>query len=146
MPKQKEQQARGRKAQDLILMTANDYKETYEGATDTLSQINRNMALAGVAIIWMFTKTDSGVDIPKPLLWPAILLVSSLSLDVLQYVWKTMTFYILFRRREKNEKNEKKQQGHSIWLVRPIWGIFWLKIIAMGWAYVLIFMFFVSLL
>jgi len=67
-------------------------KEGYDRsgeASDKSSEINRQLAFAGIAIIWVF-RTDSGGRqiVPEELFLPGLLLVLSLSFDLLQYVIK----------------------------------------------------------
>lgn len=42
-----------RKRNDMKLY---EYKETYEGHTSTLSNINRSIAFVGIAVVWIFKK------------------------------------------------------------------------------------------
>lgn len=80
-------------------------KEAYNRsgeASDKSSEINRQLAFAGIAIIWVF-KTDSGGRqiVPNELFWPGLLLVVGLSLDLLHYVVKSEIWYRITRKREK---------------------------------------------
>lgn len=39
-------------------MKISDYKSVYEGFSSKLSDLNRQIAFAGIAIIWIFKKTN----------------------------------------------------------------------------------------
>ena len=61
--------------------------EPYEFFTGKASEINRSLALGGIAIIWIFKSTSSEVSLlPPALILPLILLVVGLGLDLFQYI------------------------------------------------------------
>jgi len=126
-------------------MKLSEYKDTYEDSSLKLSDINRNVAFAGIGLIWIFTKTGTEVTnaiIPHTLVIPAISLVISLFFDMLQYLYKTIIYYSLFRKNEKLELSEDHSSfSHSIWWNRPIWILFYLKILGVFIAYVFILKF-----
>lgn len=122
-------------------MKLSDYKATYENTSKILSDLNRKMALAGIAIIWTFTKTDTNVILPNDLFLPSILLASSLLVDMMQYIYKTIAFYISFRTKEKKNNDKTIEYKNNIWMVRFVWFFFWIKIILMFSAYFFILKF-----
>ena len=128
-------------------MKISDYKSIYENASGKLSDINRNIALAGIALIWIFTKTDTQTIIPKELILPAIFLIISLTCDILQYVYKTIVWAIVFRCREKeiqkNKLEKDKDFKHSPTLNIVTWIFFGIKIGLVLLAYCLILKFLV---
>jgi hypothetical protein len=112
-------------------------------ASDKASEINRNLAFAGIAIIWLFKiDSDGGRQIvPPELFLPGLLLVIGLAFDLLQYVIKSELWYRLARKHEKAGKTE----FHVFpWVNYPGDTLYWLKIIATDSAYALLIRFLVS--
>ncbi|MCL2327099.1 MAG: hypothetical protein FWC39_01160 [Bacteroidetes bacterium] len=126
-------------------MKIDGYKSVYEKASGKLSDISRNIALAGFALIWIFTKTDTQTIIPKELILPAIFLVVSLTCDILQYAYKTIVWAIIFRCKEKEIKRKRWKQDkefkHSPALNIVTWVFFCVKIVLVLLAYSLILKF-----
>jgi hypothetical protein len=81
-------------------------KEWRDGAhkfTAKLSDINRNLAFAGIAIIWIFKiQINEKYIIPDNLLLPLYLIIICLMLDILQYLFQSI-IWTLFHRRKENE-------------------------------------------
>jgi hypothetical protein len=119
-----------------------DYKVVYEEASSKVSDLTRQMALAGIAIIWIFRQPDTSEKIIcKELLTPLIFFISTLSFDILQYIYKTIAWAIFFRIKEKKTK---KQDPDPPMQARPImnlptWILFFLKVICLLIGYILIF-------
>jgi len=124
--------------------------EFYEDTT-TLSALIRNLAFAGIGIIWIFRSSDLTRDIlPKQLLTPLTLIVLSLIADVTQYLWRAVTIYIIYRIKEREfrkqkEKNETKAELSDVTMPDFIrigsWTFFILKIVFVFIAYAYIFAF-----
>ena len=120
-------------------------KEGYDRsgeASDKSSEINRQLAFAGIAIIWVF-KTDSGGRqiVPDELFLPGLLLVSGLSLDLLHYVIKSEIWYRVTRSKEKAGIAEFTVPE---WVNYPGDILYWLKIVATIVAYALLIRFLVA--
>jgi len=127
-------------------MKVDDYKKVYENASGKLSDINRYIAFAGIGLIWIFTKTETSQIVPRELTFPAILLVVSLAFDMLQYAYKTIAWYIVFRCKEKEIEKKKINREewsseHSTRLNIVTWTCFWIKIILVFLAYIFILKF-----
>ncbi|MFH0843715.1 MAG: hypothetical protein V1903_14010 [Bacteroidota bacterium] len=121
-----------------------DYKIVYEEASLKVSDLTRQMALAGIAIIWIFRQTDQQNQlICKELIPPLLLFVTTLTFDILQYIYKTIAWYIFFRNREKKVKKKNPDpltQAKPI-MNRPAWICFWIKVISLITGYILIFVY-----
>lgn len=118
-------------------MKLNDYKTTYEDASSQLGDINRNLIYTGFGLIWLF---GGKLEVLSLYFWPTIFLLSGACLDLVQYVVKTLTWYYEFRKIEKvNPKDYETDYQHKIEYTYPIWTIFWLKILSVIFAYILIF-------
>lgn len=126
-----------------------DYKKDYEYYTGKASEINRNLALAGIAIVWIF-KTTSGSDfsLPKELTIPLLWLVISLSLDFLQYVLGGLIWFVYYRYYEKqiDSKKIKRNKDLKAPVILPgiLHIIYWAKLVSNILAYTFIFKFIYS--
>ena len=129
-------------------MKVDKYKEVYEKASSKLSDINRNLAFAGIGLIWIFTKTDTKSIIPEELILPAIFLVISLTCDMFQGIYKVIVWAIIFRRREieieKNDWKREKEFDHSSNLNIPTWFFWGIKILLVLMAYFIILKFLIA--
>lgn len=121
-----------------------DYKLTYEEASSKVSDLTRQMALAGIAIIWIFRQTDlSGQIICKELIPPLIFFILSLTFDILQYIYKTVAWYLFFRTREKKTKKKNPDpmtQAKPI-MNLPTWILFSSKVVSLIIGYIMIFIY-----
>jgi hypothetical protein len=120
-------------------MKLSDAREAYHDHTKALSEVNRKIAFAGIALIWIF-KGESGAvqTIPKPLLLPDFLLVVSLACDFGQYVSASLSWGTFHRVMERKLKSKDREFLAPSWLNWPAILFFWGKVIACAFAYVLI--------
>ena len=68
-------------------MKIQDYRNDFYTFSGRASDLNRQLAFAAIAVIWLF-KRDSGggvLTIPSELVLPGVLVVVSLMLDMLHY-------------------------------------------------------------
>lgn len=125
--------------------------EFYEG-TATISEISRNASLAGVGIVWIFKKTDIGLGstqslLPKELKAALILIILSMVFDVLQYIWRAVSSYCVYRHymNKFDDQLITKEQTEDI--TAPViveggtWVFFILKLIFVSWGYIKILFF-----
>jgi hypothetical protein len=82
-------------------MQLEDTRESYQFYSGKTSEIVRQLAFAGIAIIWVF-KTNLGPKqiVPRELFPAGILLVVGLTLDLLHYVTGTLIWGIYNRGKE----------------------------------------------
>src|SRR5688500_15770819 len=64
------------------------------------SKINRQLAFAGIAIIWIFYSSKNPELIPRGMQLPLLLLVIGLAVDLLQYVMGYILLKIFHRKHE----------------------------------------------
>lgn len=132
-------------------MKLSQYKEDYYLFTGKLSDINRQAAFAGIALIWIFKEKDSeGFIVCSDLVWPAIFLIASLGTDMLQYIYQSIAWSVFYRKHEK-ENNKKEIEDRkkieeidvdaSPRLNYLTWALFGVKIILVIIAYTLIILF-----
>ncbi|MCH8904814.1 MAG: hypothetical protein IIA45_12985 [Bacteroidetes bacterium] len=116
------------------------YLERYEYYTRKTSDISRNLAFAGIAIVWIFrTTTHESTSIPTPLIAPLILLVITLGLDLLQYVSGGL-IWIGYWKFKQNQLSRKKITLESEitpprLLPAIIHLFYWTKLVSIGIAY-----------
>lgn len=126
-------------------MKLEDSRENYYFFTGKVSDIIRQLGLAGIGLVWVF-KVDVGGKpaIPPDLVIAAKWIVIGLGFDLLQYVYGTLAWGIY--------NGVKERQGTSVddefTAPRPInWPtivFFWLKVVATLVAYRYILRFLVN--
>jgi hypothetical protein len=122
-----------------------DYRDEFYAFSGKASDISRQLAFAGIAIIWLFKKdTLPGLSIPRELLLPGILILFSLTLDLFHYCLGSIIWRTFYRSKEKSGTSEDKELEHSEWLERPISFLFAAKIILMLLAYIWIIRYFLN--
>ncbi|MCK1670409.1 hypothetical protein [Bradyrhizobium sp. 150] len=123
-------------------MKLQDYRNDFYTFSGKASDLNRQLAFAGIAIIWLFKKEPlAGLTVPHELVLPGLLIVTSLILDMLHYCVASALWRLFYRRKEKIGFSEEKEIQHGVWWERPIWIIFGLKILCILSAYVLLIRF-----
>lgn len=113
-------------------MNLSDARETYYFYSGKLSDINRNICFAGIAVVWIFvTKVStSEIKLEKEFLVPLILFVISLALDLLQYLTSTITWSMFHRIKEKSDIQEDSDFKAPRWFNWPPLIMFYLKVFA----------------
>jgi hypothetical protein len=115
-----------------------DYRNDSYTFSGKASDLNRQLGFAGIALIWLFKKDVGGqVVVPNILVWAGILIVISLTLDMLHYCVAWYTWDSFFRSKENAGVAENAELDHDPSLVYPITGLFLAKIICVVAAYVL---------
>lgn len=121
-------------------MTLTDCKQAYEELSAIASQQCRYLALAGIAIVWIY-RTGSNGDfvVREELHWPTILFCSSLAADLLQYIVGTCAWFIYFRYRERLVERGKAQRDEAflapVWMPSLTWLLWFTKLALVGIGY-----------
>lgn len=90
-------------------MKLEKYKEEAQYFTGKLSDINRYLAFAGIAVIWIFKQEIQGdYNIPNELFIPLLLFIVSLVLDFFQYIYGATIWTLFFRYHEKKKSKESE--------------------------------------
>jgi hypothetical protein len=125
-----------------------DYREDFYAFTGKASEVNRQLALAGIAVIWIFKNPENSLKLlPQELYKPLLFLIISLTIDLLQYVLGAIIWGIFFEIKEhqvnKNIINNDNINAPNLlsWIITLL---FFLKIIAMIIAYIGLLSFFES--
>ncbi len=121
-------------------MKLEQYKKEAHEFQSLASGLVRQLALAGIALIWIF-KIDKPVDhlIPNECYCPLLLFVLTLGFDFLQYFIPSIIWMNFFRRQEKIHKgnvaiNIKAKEIYSV----PGYFFYWGKVILLFIGYILI--------
>lgn len=110
-------------------MELEKYKEVYEKHSGTLSNINRQIAFAGIAIIWIFKKTNGvEVSISSELLWAAIFIIAALFLDMIHYLYLTIVWSAFYNKKEKEGIGQKEDVESSTGWNLASWIFFYSKV------------------
>jgi hypothetical protein len=117
-------------------------RDAYRDLSARASDISRTLALAAVALVWLF-KSDGpmGPAIPSLLFWPISLIVSALSADLLQYMWGALAFGVLGRAKERHGVGRDQEFVAPRWINWPATLLFWVKLVLVVVAYALILKF-----
>jgi hypothetical protein len=120
-------------------MKLKDALENYYFHSGKTSDLVRQLALAGIAVIWLFKYEVTGVPkVPAQLLLPLGLIVCGLALDLLQYLVTTVIWGFIHRDKERKGLGEDAD-----FLVSPKVNwlalfCFWLKVASICAAYCLL--------
>lgn len=117
-------------------ITLADVWTYYTDYHKSVNEISRQIAYAGIALIWVFRVTGPGqVHIPKLLFISGFFLILCLFFDYLQYIVGAITYQIYGTYKEKRvSAAEKFLQPEA--LLRPMDILFFLKIFAALTGYV----------
>ena len=114
------------------------YREAFYEFSGKASDVARQLAFAAIAVIWLFKKDapKGQLTIPHELIFPGFLVLLALAADFLQYVAAAVTWHLYYLYLER-----KGITDHSSWLVRTTTVLFYIKVVAVIWAYALILWF-----
>ena len=119
-------------------MKLSDYRNTYYEFSGKTSDIARQLAFAGIALVWIF-KTNNGTfpRVPKELLLPTITLALTLAFDLLQYISATIIWgsFQWNKERQLEDLSEDPELESSAKLKWPQLTFFSLKIISVIISY-----------
>jgi hypothetical protein len=110
---------------------------TYE-LSGKASDLARQLAFAGIAVIWIFKKeANTLVSIPAEFHFPLLCFVISLTADISQYVLGTIIWTLFHRYYEKKQKNGTKDPDiiAPAFINWPNWTLFTFKIAAVFIGY-----------
>jgi|ERR1051326_1704543 hypothetical protein len=114
-------------------------EDCYELSKRT-SEISRQLAFAGIAVVWIFKNPDTEPTIIKDgLILPLFLWVICLGIDLLQHFFGSLASYIFFHVKQY-QFDKKEIDGKDIpapyWMDFTATAFFILKTIANVWAYI----------
>ena len=122
-------------------MQLKDTKKSYDYFSGKASDIARYIAFAGFAIIWALKSEFIIKNTPQELIYAIGLLTIAITADLLQYVSGTIIWGIYNRKKERvYQLDEKKVFYAPKYINWPTIIFFWLKIIVLISAYILLFL------
>jgi hypothetical protein len=127
------------------LPTLSDYRQDYYWFSGKTSDIARQLALAGIVVIWIFrTGNNSKPQLPSELLLPLFLLVTGLALDLLHYIVATIIWGSFQRHYEKklDDISTDPEISAPRYFNWPVHTIFSLKLLSIISAYFFLLSFF----
>jgi hypothetical protein len=114
-------------------------RATYESASSKASEVARQLAFAGVAIVWLFSGAtmpkSGGLQIENSLLRAGFFLVLCLALDFAHAVYRAAAWgiYGWYLDTKHGETDDA-----PAWINYPSNAFYWGKLLALGVAYVLL--------
>lgn len=121
-------------------MKVQELLDAYYEASGKASELSRQLAFAGIAIIWLFRvgEQSGGIQFSEALLVPLFCFVAGLALDLGQYVYKSIVWSALNRHYWKRyQDNEAEVEVSSVFNVLTNI-FFWGKIGAIVIGYILL--------
>ncbi len=125
-------------------MKLSKVREGYYQHSGKASEVARQLAFAGIGLIWVFQiNPEAGPRPPDDLIRPGGILAFALLCDLLQYVWLTIVWGSFHRRKERlvSSGDADPDVEAPAWFNRPALVCFGLKLGAVGLAYILIIMY-----
>jgi hypothetical protein len=122
---------------DSKTLSLGDVRDTYFQASQKVSEILRQYALAGIALIWVFKGSGANAfGLDTKLLKASLWIIGAIGADFLQYVATSYIWFGYFRSKEKKDKNLDQQFTVSRYINLPNQILFAVKIAALFTAYV----------
>lgn len=91
-------------------MKLKDFRKDAHEFTSKLSDINRNLAFAGIAIIWIFkVEINESISLPNKFLLPLLLVLLSLVIDLIQYLYLSIIWTHFHRSKEREKINDEEE-------------------------------------
>lgn len=127
-------------------MDLSELHQRYTVASSKASDIGRQLAFAGIAIVWLFSGGDvspsGGIDVADGLWWPGLLLVLTLGFDFSHAVYAAASWGFYAWLLEGRGMTEDIDAPRA--LLWPTLGLFWCKLGCLGAAYVFLICYFSS--
>ena len=119
-------------------------KDSYEFSKST-SDLVRQFAFAGIAIIWIFKLDNAKIHlIPQELLVPLFLFIITLAFDLFQYFIPSIIWTMFYKHHESKGRGGDFELKASKWLSRPGWICYYCKLITLIVGYFFVMKFIVS--
>lgn len=118
-------------------MKLSEIRKAYEDISGSLSKFNRQLAFAGIGIVWLFRATDDNGNtaIDSELITPILCFVVSFCFDLLQYFWQSYAWYIYYWYKKGTGVKEDEEVNEPEWPNIIAWIMFTIKVSALITAY-----------
>ncbi len=116
------------------------FRQYHYEATAKVSDNTRTLAISAIAIVWLFKTEKNGLYVvSESLLWPLALVVLALALDFFQYIYRSVVWHVIFRKKEKELANgaitEESELYVSPWVNTMAYVFFYAKALILTFAY-----------
>ena len=132
-------------------MKLSQYLKAYQNDTEKASTQARTLSVSGIAIIWIFNKSDIlGKGIPGELILPLFLFALSLMFDYLHYLYGSFAYHYLYKKNlNKALKNATNEESDPSFpkpkhINKPKWFLFAIKHLLVFIGYIMLGIFLVS--
>ena len=124
-------------------MKISEAREAYYGYSGSVSTVARQLAFAGIALVWVFrVPSEDTVILPGALWLPTILLILGLALDMIHYLVSAAVWGVFHRISEKRHPDEPDREVDApAWLNWPGLAAFWGKAFSIASALLLLLRF-----
>lgn len=123
-------------------MKLSEYQQDYYTFTGKLSDISRQLSLAGIAIIWIFkTNIEDKIILDTSLRYAAIFIILSLAADLLQYTYQSVTWSVFYHSKKRNGNSDNDVIPSPEYLNYTSWLLFGTKVVLLIIAYIMIIIF-----
>ncbi len=124
-------------------MKIHEIRDAYYEASGKVSEITRQLAFAGIAVIWVLKvgRESGGVPFSVELVMPLYCFVSVLGMDLLQYLYKSIVWGGLNSYHWKKHKDNKKEIKISEKVNWPTNIFFWGKVAVIVYGYIKLLVF-----
>lgn len=122
-------------------MKLSGYREAYEWYSGKASDVARQLALAGIGVVWVFSLESGGTkSVPQTLRQPLFLFCIALLSDLIHYVVAAISWGSFHRRHEKTlvRIGADPDLEASRWMNYPGFVLFGLKIVSVIAGFVLL--------
>ena len=123
-------------------MKLREIRNDYERYSTKVSDINRQLIFAGIAIVWLFRVSNNGNTVFPRELYPTLFcFILSFGADILQYTIQSILWFgFYWNKKCKNNKSEKKDVEDIIvkepeWPNLIPWGFWLAKVVCTVIAY-----------
>jgi len=125
------------------MATLERLREHHFSATEKVSHNTRSLALAAIAIVWLFKiQTGSQYLVPAELKWPLYLSILALSFDFFQHFISSIVWHRLFRKKEKELEEGKITENTELyvpnWYNLPAYFFYYVKVVTLFLAYIML--------
>ena len=119
-------------------MKLSEIRKDYEELSGLLSKFNRQLAFAGIGIVWLFRTTDAQGEssIDTEMITPILCFVISFGFDLFQYLWQSYAWYIFYWYKRNLGCQEEDEMNEPEWPNVIAWILFTIKVVALIAAYI----------
>lgn len=117
-------------------------KNNYDYSSQKASEVTRQLAFAGIALVWIFKLGGENPKIPGELIAPTFCFALTLAFDLLHYVIATILWGRFCRQHEKMGEISGEINPDVIapaWINRPAIAFFTLKVLSVSIGYFFMF-------